>query len=228
MNSGKISSSPGSQSDLSATKRPSSGVGADLRSKTSESGSRLANAAQQTVEEAKRATTSVAAEANERVQGLLDQQVAAGAEVISDVAKSVRAAADSLDERVPQLANAARSASDQIEAFSRDIRQQSAAELATTLAQFARRRPAVVFGIAAGLGFVAFRLLNAADSRQSHHDDVPGRTGTDWRPDPRVGGPGYPVAAPGAGGSSTHPNVAPVSSQPSPPISPNSGQFHGA
>jgi ElaB/YqjD/DUF883 family membrane-anchored ribosome-binding protein len=229
MNSGKISNTPGSQSDLSATKRPGGSVGGDLRSKASEAGSRLASAAQQSVDEAKRATSSLAGEANERVKSLLDHQVAAGADVISDVARSVRAAADTLNERVPQLANVARSASDQIEAFSRDIRQQSAAELATTITHFARRRPAVVFGVAAGLGFVAFRLLNAAGSGRSREYDIPGRTGTDWRPDPRTGGPGYPVAtSPGAGGSSTYPNVAPVSSQHSPPISPNSGQFHGA
>jgi ElaB/YqjD/DUF883 family membrane-anchored ribosome-binding protein len=193
----------------------------------------LASTAQQTLDEAKRATSSAASEASERVQGLLDQQVAAGADMINDVAKSVRAAADTLNERVPQLANAARSASEQLEAFSRDVRRQSAAELAGTMADFARRRPAVVFGLAAGLGFVAFRLLNSAGSGHSRrydmqHRNMQNRTGTDWRPDTRAGGPGYPVAtAPGAGGSSTYPNVAPVSSERSPPISPNAGQFHG-
>jgi ElaB/YqjD/DUF883 family membrane-anchored ribosome-binding protein len=152
------------------------------------------------MDEAKRATSSLASDANERVKSLLDQQVTAGADLMSNVAESVRVAADNLEPRIPQLANVARDASERIEAFSRDVRQQSASELAQAVAEFARRRPAVVFGVAAALGFVGFRLLNASPGISDHRN----RSATDWRPEPRLGDSAYPVASPMNAGSARY------------------------
>jgi hypothetical protein len=115
----------------------------------------------------------------------------------------------------------------------------------------------VVFGMAAACGFLAFRLLNASSPRQLRSPDrgfPPGSgRGTDWHPDPRLGGSAYPVATPNAqptgstypgsmpaapaGASaytaSTPPAAQAASSYPkgagetSPPISPSSREFHG-
>jgi ElaB/YqjD/DUF883 family membrane-anchored ribosome-binding protein len=176
--------------------------------------------AQQTYEDAKRATSSLASDANEKVKGLLDQQVTAGADLMSNVAQSVRVAADNLEPQIPQLANLARDASERIEAFSHDVRHQSASELAQAVAEFARRRPAVVFGVAAALGFVGFRLLNASPSASGHRD----RSGTDWRPDPRLGGSSYPVASPLNTGSQRY---SPPASTPAPGASGHSAGVGG-
>jgi ElaB/YqjD/DUF883 family membrane-anchored ribosome-binding protein len=201
MNSGKVSS-PGSQNEFSSSSKRSGagGSGTDIRGKAADAGSKLAGVAQQTMDEAKRATSSLASDANERVKSLLDQQVAAGADLMSNVAESVRVAADNLEPRIPQLANVARDASERIEAFSRDVRQQSASELAQAVAEFARRRPAVVFGVAAALGFVGFRLLNASPGISDHRN----RSATDWRPEPRLGDSAYPVASPMNAGSARY------------------------
>jgi hypothetical protein len=112
---------------------------------------------------------------------------------------------------VPQLAGLIRDASARIEDFSRQIRSQSASELAHTVSQFARRRPAVVFGLAAACGFLAFRLLNASSPRRSSASSPDHRRteGTDWRPDPRLGGSAYPVSSP-AGSGSNIPSSTPV------------------
>jgi ElaB/YqjD/DUF883 family membrane-anchored ribosome-binding protein len=119
---------------------------------------------------------------------------------MGEVAEAARAAAQRLDQSVPQLANLIRSAGDRVDEFSRDIRGQSARELAATVSDFARRRPAVVFGMAAAIGFLGFRLLNAG--AQGALESV---GGTDWRPDPHSGGSAYPVAGSPAGSSGTYP-----------------------
>jgi ElaB/YqjD/DUF883 family membrane-anchored ribosome-binding protein len=217
MNSGKITGSPSSQTDVtSSTKRSGSGSSSstttgDLRAKAGEAVSKITDAAHQAVDEAKRSTSSFASDANEKVRGILDQQVAAGADIVSQVAESARIAAQNLDQNIPQLANLVRDASERIEEFSREIRSQSASELADTISQFARRRPAVVFGMAAACGFVAFRLLNASSStrRPSANRDFEPRLRTDWRPEPRLGGSAYPAA--GAATSSASPNPYPSS-----------------
>jgi len=201
MNSGKIPGSPSSQTELTSGKRSgsastSSSTSGDLRAKAGDVTSRITDTAQQAMDEVKRSGTALASEANERVKGLLDQQVTAGADLVSHVADSARMAADNLDQNVPQLASLVRDASQRIDEFSRQIRSQSAADLAHSVSDFARRRPAVVFGMGAALGFVAFRLLNASAPRHRYvsgtdHD----RTGrTDWRPEPRLGGSAYPVS----------------------------------
>jgi ElaB/YqjD/DUF883 family membrane-anchored ribosome-binding protein len=240
---GKVSGTPGSQTEPLSTKRSAATSGTtDMRAKASEAASKLSGAAQQAVEEAKRAGTSLASEANERVKGLLDQQVSAGADLIEQVAESARAAAQSLEGNVPQLAGILRDAGSRVDDFSRQIRNQSASELASAVSDFARRRPAVVFGVAAAFGFLAFRVLNAAGARGSFgvsDNDWGRRGGTDWRPDPRLGGSAYPVAnppttsgasgsypasSPAPGGSSHYPDL---STGNSPPISPTGGRLHG-
>jgi ElaB/YqjD/DUF883 family membrane-anchored ribosome-binding protein len=240
---GKVSGTPGSQTESSSTKRSAatSGTTTDMRGKASEAASKLSGAAQLAVDEAKRAGSSLASEANQRVRGLLDQQVNAGADLIGQVAESARAAAQSLEGDIPQLASILRDASSRADEFSRQIRNQSASELAGAVSDFARRRPAVVFGVAAAFGFLAFRVLNAAGGRGSFglSDNDPGhRDATDWRPDPRLGGSAYPVAnppTPGAGGSYPASSPAPggrhtypdLSTGNSPPISPTGGHLHG-
>ena len=112
--------------------------------------------------QARKTAASLAAEANERMSGLLDRQVEAGADLAGQVAESVRAAAESLDEASPQLADIVRGAADTIDDFSDNVRDLSAGELFQAGSDFARRRPALVFGGAAIAGFLLYRVLNAS------------------------------------------------------------------
>lgn len=123
--------------------------------------------------EAKRAASNLAADANKRIAGLLDRQVETGADVVGHVASSFRAAADDLSENAPQLADFARLAAERIEDVSDAIRDQSAADLFDAASDFARRRPAIVFGATAVAGFLLYRVLSAeAPARKAA-----GRTG---------------------------------------------------
>jgi hypothetical protein len=84
--------------------------------------------------------------------------------MVARVSNSIRAAAESLDQDVPQLAPLVHGAADQLADLSDALADRSAAELFQSTADFARRRPALVFGATALGGFLLFRLLNASST----------------------------------------------------------------
>jgi ElaB/YqjD/DUF883 family membrane-anchored ribosome-binding protein len=176
--------------------------------------SKLGEATQQVGRQAKEAATSLASEANQKIKGLMNDQVGAGADLVGHVAVSVRQAADSLGQNIPQLAGLVRDAADRIENFSDDIRDKSVDELYRLASDFARRQPAVVFGTAAAAGFLAFRLLKGSASGSSagaaHQRFGDDRWQDDWRPGDQWGSGG---ASGGTQGSASRQNTA--------------GQFHG-
>jgi ElaB/YqjD/DUF883 family membrane-anchored ribosome-binding protein len=138
-----------------------------VRTKAGEAVSRVSEAARQAGDQAKEAASSLASEANRKAKGLLNQQVAAGADLVGHVADSAKTAADSLEQTAPQLAGMVRGAADRIEDFSRDIRGQSVDELIKAASDFTRRQPALVFGLASVAGFMLFRVLKSSPHRQS-------------------------------------------------------------
>jgi hypothetical protein len=124
----------------------------------------------------KQAASSAASEATERVRQAADRQVGAGAEMVARVSNAIRAAADNLDQDVPQLAPLIHGAADQLADLSDTLADRSAAELFQATSDFARRRPAVVFGVTALGGFLLFRLLNASSApTYADIDDNPER-----------------------------------------------------
>jgi ElaB/YqjD/DUF883 family membrane-anchored ribosome-binding protein len=192
----------------SATDRPPSSAAtpsshSDLRVKAEDAMSKIGEVAKEAAGEAKRSATTLAAEANEQAKVFMGRKVDAGADLIGHVAASARVAANDLDRNAPQLAALVRDAGEKMEQFSRQMHDQTIDQLVRKGSDFARERPAVMFGAAAACGFFLFRLFKAgsrrSDDRTAHHDrdDHPG-----------FGHPGF------------HPE--------SPSISPNRGQPHGA
>ena len=97
------------------------GLNQDVRAAADEAASKDPEVAQQAGSQAKQAAAaSIASEANERAKGFLNQQVAAGADVVGNVAEAARRAADHLDHDSPQIAGFVRSAADKVDEFSRD------------------------------------------------------------------------------------------------------------
>jgi ElaB/YqjD/DUF883 family membrane-anchored ribosome-binding protein len=107
----------------------------------------------------------------------MGEKVGAGASYVSHVSAAARAAADSLDSSAPQLAALVRSGGDRLQEFSRDMEGQSIDDLVRRTSDFARQRPAAVFGMAAAAGFLLFRLFKATPGSGSnrHHDYDDGR-----------------------------------------------------
>jgi hypothetical protein len=160
---------------------------------------KIGDLAADAADETKRSAAALASEANRKVKTFLEQQVDHGADLLDHVAVAARVAADELERDVPQLATMIRAASEQVERFSGEIRDQSFDHLARRSADFARQRPAVIFAAAAACGFLLLRLFKAGAPRASQAEP---------RPDPR-GRAHWPHAD-------------------APSTSPNHGQFHGA
>jgi ElaB/YqjD/DUF883 family membrane-anchored ribosome-binding protein len=136
----------------------------DVGKVAKETVSKLGDKAQEFGTQAKQAATSLASEANENIKGALNQKVGVGADLVGHVADSVRAAADNLKQNAPQLAGLVTVAADKIDELSSSVRDKTVDELFKDASDFARRQPAVVFGAAAAVGFLLFRILKVAPS----------------------------------------------------------------
>jgi len=131
-----------------------------LRNKAADTMSDLGDAAKQ-------AADTLVSAATEKLKDIANQQVAAGADLVGHVGKSVRVAGEHLNQQAPYLARFAFSAAQTIEGSADQLRGQSIEGLARSTADFARQRPEIVFGVAAVSGFLLFRLLNAGVSGAS-------------------------------------------------------------
>ena len=160
-----------------------------LADKARQAGAALTETAQRVGDQAKEAASSLASDAQQRFHGYMDQQVAAGADLAGRVASVIKTAADELDRTSPALGGIVRSAGERVQDLSQQFRYKTADEVLTDTRDFARRKPALVFGAAAALGFVAYRVLNAgmaqsaapdqrsaeADNWRRHQSNVPRR-----------------------------------------------------
>jgi ElaB/YqjD/DUF883 family membrane-anchored ribosome-binding protein len=97
-----------------------------------------------------------------QVQEVLDQQVAKGAHIVSNVAHSARRAAKELEADTPQIAGLVRGMADRLEDYSRTLEHQSVTDLYQAATDFTRRQPAMVFGVAALAGFFTLRTLRSS------------------------------------------------------------------
>jgi ElaB/YqjD/DUF883 family membrane-anchored ribosome-binding protein len=170
-----------------------SDVGANIKDgladKARQASAALTETAQRVGDQAKDTASSLASDAQQRFHGYMDQQVAAGADLASRVAGVIKTAADELDRSSPALGVMVRSAGERVQDLSQQFRYKTADEVLNDTRDFARRKPALVFGAAAALGFVAYRVLNAgmnqsaapdhrygeADDWRRHHSSVPSR-----------------------------------------------------
>jgi hypothetical protein len=141
----------------------------ELKSQAQGAGDQSAGAEQQAKDRATKTASALASEAGERVHSYLDQQVVAGADLVEGVSNAMRVAANELGRTSPMLASAARRAADSVQNVSRNFKNKNADELLSEARDMVRRKPALVFGAAAGLGFLAFRVLNAGRRLAPHN-----------------------------------------------------------
>ena len=132
-----------------------------LRAKAQEAVGKASDMAQQAGSQARQAASSLAADANERAKGFLNQRVSSGADIAGHVADSARCAADNLGDKAPQLAEFVRGAAGRVEEFSQQMRDKTVDELLRNASDFTRNQPALVFGLASLAGFFLFRVLKA-------------------------------------------------------------------
>ena len=111
-----------------------------------------------------------------QIQDVLNQQVVKGAKMMSNVANSTRRAAEELQTDAPQLAGLVRGMADRLQDYSRNLENQSAADMYRAASDFTRQQPAVVFGLAALAGFLALRTFRSSSSE--HRTPKSGRMNT--------------------------------------------------
>jgi ElaB/YqjD/DUF883 family membrane-anchored ribosome-binding protein len=104
----------------------------------------------------------VSATITSQVQGALDQQLVRGAQAVNKVARSARRAANEFESDAPQLAELVRGVANRVEQYSTDLQNQSVSDVYQAASDFTRRQPALVFGIAALVGFFALRTLKVS------------------------------------------------------------------
>jgi hypothetical protein len=95
----------------------------------------------------------------------LDKQLSAGAAFLEEASESLRAAAAKLDERLSPLAHGLRRAARAGDEFAEQVRTRSPGELLNGGSDYARQRPLLVFGAAAGVGLLLSRF--AKSTRQT-------------------------------------------------------------
>src|ERR1700730_9769351 len=98
------------------------------------------------------------------VKDILNRQVGGGADMLGNVARSVRRAAEHIERDSPQIADLARTLAMRVDGYAHDLRDQSVEQIWQTTKDFTRRQPAVVFGLAALAGFFALRIVKSSPS----------------------------------------------------------------
>jgi hypothetical protein len=139
----------------------SSNQGSSSRRRTSAAGTRPGIEADQNRPRANQSASTLTSQ----VQEVMDQQVVKGAKVVSNVANSVRRAANELETDTPQLAGLVRGMADRLQDYSLNLEQQSVTDIYRGASDFTRQQPAVVFGLAALAGFFAIRTLKSSSSQ---------------------------------------------------------------
>jgi ElaB/YqjD/DUF883 family membrane-anchored ribosome-binding protein len=165
----KSPNSPGSQPD-----------------KTTEKATDVLSSASSLAEEAAGKVKQVASETTATLTGevksLLDRQVSGGAGMLSLIARSAKRSAEDLDHDAPQIAGLVRTMATQMDSAAQGLKDQSVDRMWQTAADFTRRQPALVFGLAALVGFFALRTVKSspsisAPSIQPSQDNFSGQMG---------------------------------------------------
>jgi ElaB/YqjD/DUF883 family membrane-anchored ribosome-binding protein len=156
---------------------------AGLADQAKQASAALAETAQRTGNQVREAASSLGSEAQQRFQGYLDQQVVAGADLAGRIAGAIDAAADELGRTSPALGSAVRGAGERVQDLSQRFRDKTADEIVADARDLVRHKPALVFGVAAALGFVAYRVLNAGVTQGTSRERPSGGY-DDWRQRP--------------------------------------------
>jgi ABC-type transporter Mla subunit MlaD len=140
------------------------GQQSERTSKTANAPTTASSLAEDAAGKVKQAASDTTETLTGEVKELLNRQVGGGAHILSYVARSTRRAADDLQNDSPQVAGLARSLASQFDRYAEGLRDQSIDEIWHSAADFTRRQPALVFGLAALAGFFALRTVKSTPS----------------------------------------------------------------
>jgi hypothetical protein len=103
----------------------------------------------------------------EPAKRFVDEQKAAGARKIGDIAHVIRGAAGELESELPGVAKSVRAAAGLVEQAGAALRERSVEDLVASCTNFARAQPAAFFAAAAVTGFLAARFIKSSVDKSS-------------------------------------------------------------
>ena len=177
--SGQRSSANRSAGTSSIGDRLSDGAD-DLVGQGKDAASGLTSLAQGATDELRRSAAELARDGSEKLTDALSKQLSTGAGFVEDACESLRAAAAELDETLPPIAYALRTAASRGDDVAEQIRTKTLGELLEASSNYARQNPLVVFGAAAGVGLLLSRFAKSSGQRPQSQAPrgVPARAGT--------------------------------------------------
>jgi ABC-type transporter Mla subunit MlaD len=139
----------------------------DVKEAASEAFAKVSDVARDVGSKATETASETAFTITEQVKEMLDRQIGNGASMAGQFASSIKLAADDLDRNAPLLASMVRSLADKVEDYAGEFQDQTVEHLTRSAADFTRRQPALVFGLAALAGFFLFRTIKSAPDTTS-------------------------------------------------------------
>jgi hypothetical protein len=143
---------------LNQSRENTTGKLRDSDHSSSEIFDRIGNATEQTGHVA----SDVAETLGSDLKEFCNQQLRSGAKMGNNFASSLRVAASALPPDASMLASVMRSAAKQVDGYAAELGHQNIDQVAAGASAFIRRRPAVIFGLTAVVGFLAFRTFKSA------------------------------------------------------------------
>jgi ElaB/YqjD/DUF883 family membrane-anchored ribosome-binding protein len=138
----------------------------DLLGQGKDTASGLTSIAQDATDGLRRSAAALARDGSEKLTDALSKQLSSGAGFVEEASESLRAAAAELDDTLPPLAYALRTAASRGDELAEQIRTKSLGELLETGSVYARQNPLLVFGAAAGVGLLLSRFAKSSAPRR--------------------------------------------------------------
>ena len=134
----------------------------DLVGQGKDAASGLSSVAQGAADELKRSAALLARDGSEKLTDALSKQLSTGAGFVEEASESLRAAAAELDDALPPVAYALRTAASRGDDIAEQIRTKTLGELLEAGSLYARHNPLLVFGAAAGVGLLLSRFAKSS------------------------------------------------------------------
>jgi hypothetical protein len=129
--------------------------------------SKASDMAREAGAKAKRAASETVSTMTDSVVDLLNDQIGTGAASAGRLAHAMRVAADDLSRENPLLAGVVRTFAGNVDGYADRLQNQNVEQLTKSASDYTRQQPALVFGLAALAGFLAFRTFKNAQSVSS-------------------------------------------------------------
>jgi ElaB/YqjD/DUF883 family membrane-anchored ribosome-binding protein len=134
----------------------------DLLGQGKDAASGLTSMAQGATDELRRSAAELARDGSEKLTDALSKQLSTGAGFVEEASESLRAAAAELDETLPPIAYALRTAASRGDDIAEQIRTKTLGELLDAGSAYARQNPLLVFSAAAGVGLLLSRFAKSS------------------------------------------------------------------